>query len=127
LPPAPRPGRRYHWGGPPNYRASGMGQQLVTFNPELQLIITRLGDPFGLTFDGSEFINMVLASVIGDKGSWNQEAYEAHKIDNAPPVEEQELVEFLKKNGFESGPNGEITHVEGAKGWYQMASKLSDA
>lgn len=118
LPPAPRPGRRYHWGGPPNYRANGMGDQLVVFNPEKQLIITRMGGPFGLVFSGSEFVNMVMDSFLdGDVGSWD---YEKHKAENVMPLEEKQLIDFLQTNGFEEGENGEIVPVKGSKGWYQF-------
>jgi len=119
MPPPPRAGRRYHWGGPPNYRANGMGDQFVVFNPEKNLIITRIGSPVSLTFSGSDFVNMVMASFTdGDVGSWD---VERDRLDNAMPESEVQFVEFLRSMGVEPGKHGEIQLTP--EGLYTFTSK----
>jgi len=94
-----RPGRRYHWGGPPNYRANGLGDQLVTFNLEENLVITRLGDPFQISFSGSEFINMVLASITNRYGTTNYDMIK-DELEGGMPKEEKLFQSMLIDMGF---------------------------
>jgi len=94
-----RPGRRYHWGGPPNYRANGLGDQLVTFNIEENLVITRLGDPFQISFSGSDFINMVLASLVTRNGNSTYDKVKDEEEGGMRP-EEKMLQETMIDLGF---------------------------
>jgi len=84
--------RRYHWGGPPNYRAEGLGVQIVTFNPEKNLVITRMGDMLNLEFSGGGFIDKVMASLVTDQGSWS---LERDLIENQPAKEDIQLAKYL--------------------------------
>jgi len=96
-----RPGSRYHWGGPPNHRANGLGDQLVTFNLDENLVIARLGDPFQISFSGSEFINMVLASLISDDDDDDDIVRDENANDNeGMPEEEKMLQKLMIEQGF---------------------------
>jgi len=96
-----RPGRGYHWGTGPNYRANGLGDQFVTFNIDESLVITRLGDPFQISFSGSEFINMVLSSIVDKKTDFVFDV-EKDNEENGMPKEEIQFLHLLKDMGFET-------------------------
>jgi len=73
-PPAPYgPQREYgNWGQhfPGNWsRAEGMGNQFVAFNPQYQLVATRIGtfDSISELFSYNTFMDMVLSSVVGSE------------------------------------------------------------
>jgi len=117
-----RPGRRYHWGGGPNHRANGLGDQLVTFNIEENLVITRLGDPFQISFSGSEFVNMVLESMVDYKGNYDKEADEAEL-----PVEEKQLQKTMIEMGFSSDANGRIQLDKDKSDAYHAFVEMSKA
>jgi CubicO group peptidase (beta-lactamase class C family) len=85
-----RAGRSYHWKSSPNIRAGGMGGQFVSFNPEKNLVITRIGGPVGLTWDRNTFIDMVMDSLLDGPGSYSREADE-----EADPVEEDRFAEMI--------------------------------
>jgi len=85
MPAAPRQGRRYHWGGGPNFRANGLGDQLVVFNRELNLVITRIGDMTGAGFSGGNFVDRVLAAVRRDDNTTT--SYDPTPEDEVDPVE----------------------------------------
>jgi CubicO group peptidase (beta-lactamase class C family) len=90
--PEGRVGRSYHWGGGPNHRASGMGGQMVSFNPEKNVVITRMGGMLGTTFSSGDLINGVMASLLDGPGSYTRE--EDDRV-NAMPEEEEQLKQML--------------------------------
>jgi len=94
LPGAGRAGRRYHWGDGPNFRANGLGDQLIVFNRALNLVIARLGDMAGLGFSGSQFIDRVVASVRTDDNTTL--SYTPTPEDEVDPVEVQ-VGEYLRQ------------------------------
>eukprot|EP00004_Rigifila_ramosa_P022594 TRINITY_DN618_c0_g1_i1.p1 TRINITY_DN618_c0_g1~~TRINITY_DN618_c0_g1_i1.p1 ORF type:complete len:382 (-),score=92.10 TRINITY_DN618_c0_g1_i1:43-1188(-) len=105
-PPAPRAGRSYHWGGYPNVKAQGMGKQFVTFNPEKNLVLTRIGNPIGAGFDVGGYIDRVMASFLdGDKGSYDP-AREAAEWEL--PEEEEQFAEMLRRMGATVKPDGSL-------------------
>ncbi len=90
--PAGRVGRTYHWGGGPNHRASGMGGQMVSFNPEKNVVITRMGAMLGTTFSSGDLINGVMDSLLDGPGSYTRE--EDDRV-NAMPEEEEQFKQML--------------------------------
>jgi len=56
--------RRYHWGGPPNHQANGLGNQFVSFNLGNGVVMTRMGDPLSPGFQVGNFMTMVTQAVI---------------------------------------------------------------
>mmetsp|Transcript_25002 Transcript_25002/g.27688 ORF Transcript_25002/g.27688 Transcript_25002/m.27688 type:complete len:369 (+) Transcript_25002:34-1140(+) len=68
----PRVGRGYQWGGGPNHRATGAGDQFVSFNLDNGVVISRLGDLAGLDFSARELVNRVLAAVMDQPAASNQ-------------------------------------------------------
>ena len=101
-----RPGRRYHWGGPPNHRANGLGDQLVTFNPEESLVIARLGDPLQISFSGSEFIQMVLDSIVAKHHT--ESVYDIDEDDGVMPEEELQLQAYLREHYITDKQTGRL-------------------
>ena len=95
--PAGRAGRSYHWGGGPNHRAEGLGGQFVSFNPEKNLVITRIGGMLGTTFSAGQLVNDVMDSLLDGYGSYTRE--EDERL-NAMPVEEEEFKQFLEGQGL---------------------------
>jgi CubicO group peptidase (beta-lactamase class C family) len=87
--PEGRAGRSYHWGGGPNHKAEGLGKQFVTFNPEKNLIITRIGGMLGTFFDVGELVNGVMDSLLDGPGSYTADSLEPS------PVEEEQFVQLL--------------------------------
>jgi CubicO group peptidase (beta-lactamase class C family) len=87
FPESGRMGRQYHWGGGSNHRASGMGGQFVSFNPEKNLVITRIGGAVGRTWSPGVFIDKVMDSLIDGPGAYSFEADE-----EANPVPEEEEI-----------------------------------
>jgi len=92
-----RAGRSYHWGGGPNHRAGGMGGQFVSFNPEKNVVITRIGGAIGATWNAGQFVNMVMDSLLDGPGSYTREADE---IANKMPAEEGQWAEVLRSGDF---------------------------
>ncbi len=95
--PEGRAGRSYHWGGGPNHRAEGLGKQFVSFNPEKNVVITRIGAMIGETFSAGQLIQDVMDSLLDGPGSYTRE--EDDRV-NPYPVEEEQFIEFLKKGSF---------------------------
>jgi CubicO group peptidase (beta-lactamase class C family) len=93
-----RAGSSYHWGGGPNHRANGAGGQFVSYNPEKNLVITRIGGFLGTTWNPSQFVNMVMDSLNDGPGSYTREEDE---LVNAMPVEEEQFKEFLMGGEFQ--------------------------
>lgn len=98
--------RRYHWSGPPNYRASGAGGQLVTYNPEQQLVITRIGDSLQETgFSGGQFVDMVMESIQGELGTYNKtRAFEEEAAENIWLADEAKFIRWAYR--------GDLSEVE---------------
>jgi len=66
LTPQQRPygnSRRYHWGGPPNHGAVGLGNQFMSFNVGNGIVMTRIGDPLSPGFQIGTFTNQVIGAL----------------------------------------------------------------
>lgn len=96
---APRAGRRYHWGGPPNVRANGLGDQFVSFNRENGVVITRMGDMTSLGFSAGEFINRVLGSLEREEdiGTWDLAKDAVNDLDESEVKMGQYFAEIMAK------------------------------
>jgi len=109
YPQPPRAGRAYHWGGYPNIKAQGMGKQFVTFNPEKNLVLTRIGNPTGAGIDVNDYIAMMMDAFIdGDKGSY---VYDHNAPDDEPEEEKQaqEMLRMVNQNSFQHYPEVKIS------------------
>lgn len=99
IDPVNRAGRRYHWGGPPNVRANGFGQQFVSFNKEKDLVIVRMGDILAVDFASSEFIDRVMTSLVDGPGSWDVSKDAVNDLDEAE-VKYAQYLQELKASQF---------------------------
>jgi CubicO group peptidase (beta-lactamase class C family) len=93
-----RAGRSYHWGGGPNHRANGLGGQFVSFNPEKNLVITRIGGMLGATFNAGQLVNDVMDSLLDGPGSYTRE--EDERL-NPMPEEDEQFKNFLNGGGLQ--------------------------
>ncbi len=69
--------------------SEGLGKQIVVFNPEKNVVITRIGGMLGTFFDKHALINGVMDSVLDGPGSYTPESL------SPSPVEEEQFIQLL--------------------------------
>jgi len=95
LTPQQRPygmSRRYHWGGPPNQQANGLGNQFVSFNLGNGVVMTRMGDPLSPGFQVGDFMNQVTQALIRDE---KDTPFVPQVVENEP--EEERAIAIMRR------------------------------